>query len=144
LERCITASLKRFASSSARFARSAASFAAIPVDGYFWTLRGDSLSGRKSFFAQDCDRVANWVQFFKILLEKGHTLADTQKRYLHYLLALIRNVCRQGMPVDLVKEATCVILAIAEKEGYDLDLSRMDRLLMAAPRLWKALDCVLK
>ena len=122
----------------------ATSFQAVTVTGYYWTLRSDSLSGRKTFFAQDCDRAEIWVRFFRTLLEKNVKLAATEKQYLQYLIGVLRPVCRQGGDPELMKEAGRVIFAVAEREQEDLDLSRKDRLLLQHPQVWKLLDRIMK
>lgn len=116
----------------------ASSFRVVPVTGYYWTLRGDSLSGRKSFYEQDCDRVVNWTRFYRILLDRNKSLAETEKQYLHYFFGLIRTVAREntGIQDGILQDAVSAVREVARKEGYDLDLSKKDRLLLRHPLLW--------
>lgn len=76
------------------------SFAAIPVDGYFRTIRKDSLSGRKSFFAQDLDRMEVWTAFYSyLLLRDSEEIAPIEKNFLYYFLNITESVWKQGTPV---------------------------------------------
>ena len=120
----------------------AASFAAIPVDGYFWTLRGDSLSGRKSSYKQDCDRVENWTRFYEILLTMDETeIADAEKEYLYYVLGILQEAWKVKKPYlgfyNGVKAAVDTINRFLEKTGFRPETSGEIRLLLKAPLLWK-------
>ena len=58
------------------------SFLNVPVDGYFWTLRSDSVSATSSLKKQ-IDRINNWHNFFEILSESyGDEITKTEKQYL--------------------------------------------------------------
>lgn len=120
----------------------ASSFSAIPVDGYFWTLRGDSLSGRKSFFAQDCDRIENWTTFYRQLLK--HDTAEitiTEKEYLYYFLDIIGSAWRVSKPFlsqyGLVRDGLDAIRKMLQKTNGRLSLSFEAKLLLYAPVSWK-------
>lgn len=118
----------------------ATSFAAVPVDGYYWTLRGDSLSGRKSFHAQNCDRVEIWTKFYNVLLERSpEEITITEKEYLYYFLAIIRGTWEAGKASEytLVKNALNAVRKTVEQTGHTLSLSGEDRILLRAPMLWK-------
>jgi len=120
----------------------AASFAAIPVDGYFWTLRGDSLSGRKSFFRQDCDRVENWTAFYRQLLTmEENRIATAEKEYLYYFMGILQETWKIRKPFFTfysgAREAVAVINAMLEKTGFQPDISGEVRLLLRFPLLWK-------
>lgn len=120
----------------------AASFAAIPVDGYFWTLRGDSLSGRKSSFRQDCDRVENWTKFYQLLLTMENSqIATAEKEYLHYYLGILQAAWKIRKPFFAfysgARAAVATINRVLEKTGFPLETSGEIRLLLKAPLLWK-------
>lgn len=120
----------------------ATSFAAIPEDGYFWTLRGDSLSGRKSFFEQDCDRVRNWTMFYNCLLNmEASQIATTEVQYLYYVLEILRNTWQVKKPFFAffsdARTAVNTINRILQKTGFPLEPSGETRLLLHAPLLWK-------
>lgn len=123
----------------------AESFQVIPVVGYYWTVRGDSLSGRKRTFAQICDCVSNWIQFFRKVNQCDYRLAETEKKYLYYLIRLLRSVVAESGDGQrtLVRDAETVIRETEERINYALDLSRKDRLLLKAPGIWKMLNRVL-
>ena len=120
----------------------AASFAAIPVDGYYWTLRGDSLSGRKSFYAQDCDRVTNWTEFYTRLLNMGsEQIAAAEVEYLHYYLGILQDAWKTKNPYfgfySETRKAVATINRMLERTGYPLADSYEQRLLLRFPLLWK-------
>jgi len=120
----------------------AESFLVIPVSGYYWTIRADSVSGRKRTLVQNCDCVSNWIRFFQEVNKMDYRLAETEKQYLHYLISLLQTVAKQGsgQHQTLIRDAAKVILETADRIDYDLDLSKKDRLLLKAPRIWKLLD----
>lgn len=120
----------------------ATSFAAIPADGYFWTLRGDSLSGRKSSFRQDCDRVENWTAFYNCLLNlEENQIATAEKEYLYYFLGILKDTWKVRKPFfgfySGVRSAVAVIRRVISKTDFQLSVSGETRLLLRAPLLWK-------
>lgn len=120
----------------------ATSFAAIPADGYFWTLRGDSLSGRKSSFRQDCDRVENWTAFYNCLLNlEENQIATAEKEYLYYFLGILKDTWKVRKHFfgfySGVRSAVAVIRRIISKTDFQLSVSGETRLLLRAPLLWK-------
>lgn len=113
----------------------ARSFAAAVVDGYFWTLRGDSLSGRKTFFAQDWDRMVIWTQFFQFLLPlDNQEIAAVEKNFLYYFVEILELVwSAQGRPSPELKQAISTINAMVNKTGFDLSISGESKLLLLTP-----------
>ena len=113
----------------------ARSFAATVVDGYFWTLRGDSLSGRKTFFAQDLDRMVIWTQFFQSLLPlDNQEIAAVEKNFLYYFVEILESVwAAQGRPSPEVNQAISTIRAMVKKTGFDLSVSGETKLLLLPP-----------
>ena len=58
------------------------SFLNVPVDGYFWTLRSDSVSATPSL-KKHLDRIANWHAFFEFIAENYEDeITETEKKYL--------------------------------------------------------------
>ncbi len=119
----------------------ARSFAAIAVDGYYWTLRGDSLSARKSFFAQDLDRVEIWCQFYaRILQLEASHITKTEREFLYYFLSITEstwNACPNLENLSLIQQAVGLIRAVSEKAGFPLSLPAPTRLLLRSPAAWK-------
>lgn len=111
------------------------SFATAVVDGYYWTLRGDSLSGRKSFFAQDWDRMCIWTQFFQsLLLRDRQEIAAVEQNFLYYFVEILESVWSvQGRPSPELKQAISTIRAMVKKTGFDLSVSGPSRLLLSTP-----------
>lgn len=120
----------------------ATSFALVPADGYFWTLRSDSLSGRKSSYAQNCDRVQNWTAFYTCLLNMNdEQLAAAEIEYLHYYLGILQEVWKVKRPFfaffSETRTAVATINRMLERTGFPLTDSGQDRLLLRFPLLWK-------
>ena len=125
----------------------ATSFAAIPADGYYWTLRGDSLSGRKSSYRQDCDRVENWTRFYETLLNlENNQIATAEKEYLYYYLGILQETWKVKKPFfgfyAGAKAAAATICKVMDKTGFRPDLSRGTRLMLQLPLLWKLLYAI--
>lgn len=67
------------------FAHKSSSFLCVPVFGYIWYLRHDSLSGRKQNFITQADRINNWIEFGNEIIHINPDLIPKQeKKYLIY------------------------------------------------------------
>ncbi len=71
------------------------SFLNVPIDGYYWTLRSDSVSASPSL-AKQLDRISNWHGFFAIISERySNEITETEKDYLcsssHFIVELSLN-----------------------------------------------------
>lgn len=74
------------------FAHQSDSFMCVPVDGYFWTLRKDSLSGKPTTVEVDHDRLCNWIYFnSEILKLEPRCITNTEKNYIESFLSLTRK-----------------------------------------------------
>lgn len=118
------------------------SFLVLPVPGYYWTVRRDSLSGTKRTVQLNCDCISNWIHFFREVNQNGYQLAKAETQYFYYLIQLIQSVAEQqaGQQKKLLREASDAIMETAKRIGYDLDLSKRDRVLLKYPRIWKLLQ----
>ncbi len=92
------------------FCHKARSFAAVPVDGYLWTLRDDSLSARKRPSVQSFDRVENWIRFYTYLSTLDTEAVTPQEySYLPYFLGTIAAAWISSQPFfnryPLIKQA---------------------------------------
>ncbi len=105
------------------FCRKAHSFLAVPVVGYFWTLREDSVSANFSLLSTEkhFDRICVWNAFFNDIL--GETqVSDKEKRYLVYFLNIVYIVLARGEKLiknyRLIKSATKTIQKAMKKFQY--------------------------
>lgn len=58
----------------------------LPVVGYRWTLRSDSVSGRNFSVTANTDRLKNWNLFFRFLLKLPHEeICKKEYSYLEYV-----------------------------------------------------------
>jgi len=63
----------------------AKSFLNIPVDGYYWYVRNDSVSSSISL-KKHIDRISNWHSFFEIIYDLYEKeITSTEKEYLVFL-----------------------------------------------------------
>ena len=88
------------------FANKAQSFASVPVEGYYWTIRSDSLSGKQMTKEVNADRIHNWIRFFKEL-EKypNNEIAPAEVSYINCFLNVVRNYAFQNGSKDLILES---------------------------------------
>lgn len=76
---------------STLFAHKATSFMSIPVDGYHWTLRSDSLSA-KTNLPINLDRLNNWKLFFEYNTELYcNDITQQEKKYAKSFLQIARE-----------------------------------------------------
>lgn len=71
------------------------SFLNVPIDGYFWTLRNDSVSASPSLYKQ-IDRISNWHEFFEAISEfYSEEITKTERQYItvasHLIVELSSN-----------------------------------------------------
>ena len=72
------------------------SFCSIPFDGYYWTIRSDSVSATESL-PKTLDRLSNWMEFFKILTDVYPTeITATEKQYFEFYIQFILNFARKS------------------------------------------------
>ncbi len=92
------------------FAHKASSFASVPVDGYYWTLREDSVSGRKMTAEVNADRIRNWVQFFDALTDvPADAVTPTERRCMETLLYIIKQYALQDGSAQVIRQGVdCV------------------------------------
>ena len=67
------------------FSHKCTSFACLPIEGYNWTLREDSLSGKRVTVEVYEDRLDNWMRFYKIIAGLKHSdITENEKNYVDY------------------------------------------------------------
>lgn len=77
------------------FARKCSSYMCLPEIGYHWTLRKDSLSGKKPSEQVNIDRVQNWLKFYyNIASCKNFSMYEIN--YFSYVLCLLIDTVVQG------------------------------------------------
>ena len=77
------------------FARKSSSFMCLPEIGYYWTLRKDSLSGKKPSEQVNIDRVQNWLSFYSNVINKKE-LSMHEISYYSHVLNLLMETAEQG------------------------------------------------
>lgn len=94
---------------SMMFSHKSSSFLCVPVDGYIWYLRDESLSGRRKDYITQVDRINNWIEFSEYLMTIAPSeITDVEKHYLTtYFFNVFRNVVfryfNQCLKDDLIK-----------------------------------------
>lgn len=127
----------------------ASSFSVLPVIGYYWTHRSDSLSARKSFLARDLDRIENWISFFAYLLTlPKEQITPAEKHYIYYFIQLMKDSWSKQIPYyqggRSLRKAAKTIRKISRYADFKLSLSKTTALLLAAPLCWKTLYLLLR
>lgn len=118
------------------------SFLVMPISGYYWSIRKNSLSGRERTVELNSDCISNWIRYYTEVNSRGDRLAETEKQYLFYLLRLVQAVAEQGgrQEKSLIREASKVILETAARVGYRMDLCKKDWLLLRSYDAWKLMN----
>ena len=79
---------------SMRLARRSSVFLFVPVIGYYWTVRPDSIMGRKPSKSAIVDTIKVFCDYF-YRLPKGSTINYFEKQYLNYNYFSIINLCKR-------------------------------------------------
>jgi len=77
------------------FVRRAHSFLCIPIDGYYWTIRNDSVSSiHNRSLEKNIDRINNWRLFYSEISKLGTLFTPPEQKYLEApLRTLIEISC---------------------------------------------------
>ncbi len=82
-------------------AHKAHSFFNVPVDGYFWRIRGDSVSATKSL-RKTIDRIDNWYRFFNIIIDfDANEITSAEQEYLKSYSSFIMELA--SVPGNVIK-----------------------------------------
>ena len=74
----------------------ATSFCSIPFDGYYWTLRNDSVSAQALSNEKKYDKITNWIQFYDNLGEmKPDEITSAEKEYIVYFYNILKNTWKK-------------------------------------------------
>lgn len=117
------------------FSHRASSFASIPVDGYYWTLREDSVSGRKMTAEVTADRIRNWILFFEALSAvSADRIAPMEKQYLDSLIYLLKQYALEESADGIIEQGLdCVRQNIRR---YTIRPTRRTRAFLRFPKLY--------
>ncbi len=126
----------------------AKSFASVPVDGYFWTLRNNSVSAKKNTEEQLIERTQNWMKFYEIILESEfEDITEQEKGYIDKFWSLIDIVWVSSRPFfknyRFVKQALKLLKKISNKTNYKFSPAIVIGFSIYFPVLWK-ICCILK
>ena len=122
-------------------AHNARSFLCVPVVGYVWYLRKDSLSGRKKDYLTQLDRINNWFSFGDVIMQMQPSFVTVQeKNYLtNYFYAVVKNTVftylSESLKDDIIVKS-CVFLKTVY-EFLDCEIKVKEHtLLIKHPFLW--------
>lgn len=127
------------------FSHKARSFMSVPVDGYNWTLRSDSLSGRPLTNEITIDRISDWYLFFEQLGEYDNTLiTNHEKKYISYYFNTVRELyekigCKDKNVRELVGKCIQQLKKIIKKYEYQKIIGRLSfgqRLFLLSPSVY--------
>ena len=114
---------------SATFCHKIHSVLFLPVEGYRWTLRSESVSGRACSVLENTDRLENWNLFFGFLL----TLSPDEickREYVYW--DYVKYICSCYLPqvkiydfkkLNLVRQLNKKYLKLSKKIGVSLPIS---------------------
>ena len=128
---------------SALVAHKARSFLSIPVDGYYWTLRSDSVSATTNL-PKNLDRLCNWKEFFEANKElKANEVTTYEISYASSFVDLAQRTAlsiqkSDSKSIKTFKQAVKTIPSILKRYGFKLNKNKRINLflLSRAPRLW--------
>lgn len=128
-----------------KLARRASSFMSVPVVGYHWTLRDDSVSGRPASNPVYLDRIGNWIDFYRYILSLGiKRLSSPEILYISYFTEILR-FCYSVKEIrrrhkETVKAGIAVVKQVSEK--YSVPIEGSNRLFLISPAAWYCLYTV--
>lgn len=109
---------------SCLFAHKCTSFMSLPIDGYLWTLREDSVSA-KTDFKKDIDRMEVWAAYYQALLDiNDFEPTEQEQSYFSRAKSIaVRILSVKGRLNKETKETILVALrrssAVAKKYGVN-------------------------
>lgn len=126
------------------FAHKARSFMSIPVDGYRWTIRSDSVSATSNV-PKNLDRLCNWKQFFeanKSLKPNEVTMYDV--RYAKYFVNIAQETAltihaSDSQNIKIFRRTVGCIPGILKRYSIRLNIKKRVYLflLIKVPRVWR-------
>ena len=126
------------------FSHKSHSFCIVPIDGYYWTLRSDSVSAKTSLEI-DLDRLNDWKLFYKSVFElEASELTKKEKQYIQYYYMIIYSVFRRisKRPIfnwNLIQNQRTVAKAIRKynaKADFSNGANKQMYRLVRFPFLW--------
>ena len=127
---------------SMMFSHKASSFLCVPVLGYIWYLRSESLSGRKKDYPTQIDRIENWIKFGNEIINMEPSLITGQEKYylVDYFYSILKWVYF-NYPLKCLKEQiirkTLSFLKNSVERWNIKTLKKEIRFLLKYPLLWE-------
>ncbi len=120
----------------------ASSFMCVPCDGYYWTLRGDSVSATTSI-EKFLDKINNWKLFLAELEQyQPHSLPDRMRTYvawpLHFVVELAADPVNGKKYRRFIKKNARELLRFARKY-YPPCINKPMRIVAWSPDLYRLL-----
>ena len=124
---------------SMKMAHRATSFMSVPVVGYHWTLRSDSVSGRPLTNKVNVERIHNWIEFFQgILSHESERLPVPEIDYISYFIQIIqmhyRFARKNGGDLKAVHAGIDTVKQVLKK--YHVSVSASSHLFLSSPAAW--------
>lgn len=131
------------------FSHRAKSFLSVPVDGYYWTLRKDSLSGKPTTAAIDRDRLENWAKFYdRIAQYNPADITATERSYICIFLEIAKGystkiTCSDKDAWTTISNSSQYVFRLKKKYKIVLSDSAKGKLscslFLHVPKLWSFL-----
>lgn len=123
------------------FSHKASSFLCIPVFGYIWYLRSDSLSGRKKDYVTQIDRIENWIKFADELILLDPDLITPQEKYylVNYYYSIVKyvyfNFCLKCLNNGITEKTSSFLEKIIDFWEIN-NITKEINLFLKHPALW--------
>ena len=110
---------------SSLFVHGCSSFLSLPIDGYLWTIRRNSVSANVDL-NKNTDRIKVWKKYLsRILKDKEYTLAEQEKKYVVMPFILCADLINRSRRLFILKFALLnktlrLSIKVAEKKNVDL------------------------
>lgn len=136
------------------FSHRASSFLSVPVDGYYWTLRKDSLSGRPTTKEIDRDRLENWIKFYNEIGQfNSEEITQAERFHVNNFVSSAKEFSKKisfsdESAIKVLEGCRTYILKL--KHDYNVSLMTTFKahlsstLFLFSPRLWVFWERLLK
>lgn len=111
----------------------------IPVVGYHWTLRNDSVSGRPVSNEVNLDRIGNWIDFYQFLLSvEKKRLTAPEIFHVSYFIKIMQACYCNRKYIKRNKNPVSAGIAVVKLvlKQYDISLNRSSRFFLNFPTAW--------
>ena len=131
------------------FCHNSSSFMSIPVTGYYWVLREDSVSGRTPSEKTNLDRLNNWQYFYnEINSISDDEVTDDEKNYIIYYAQIItlisKNINDYRKNKAVIIDHRKNVLRLLKKYNYYKKCGLIMKFFLFSPALYAVFYGIIK